>query len=218
MKKNRIAYLLLALMLLVQILIPASATGTEQPQTEETLPSMEGALAPEAAYGTATVTSGCRTFNAQVPLGGSDRKLETAISAFAYERNTGTVVYFYNPDQELQPGTFTKIVTAIVALENGDPDAVVTVNSMAYKSLPAGATTAKPYLKEGEELTLNDLLHLMVLTWANDATITIAEHIAGSETAFVQMMNEWVVRAGCTNTMFSDCHGLGTAHKTTAGR
>lgn len=219
MKKKTVVNLLVCFTLLLQLLfVPVYATSTEETEetVPETLPSAEGQVAPEAAFGTATVLSGCRTFNAQVPLGGSDRKLETAISAFAYERNTGTVVYFYNPDQELQPGTFTKIVTAIVALENGDPDAVVTVNSMSYKSLPGGAKTADPYLKEGEELTLNDLLHLMVLTWANDATITIAEHIAGSETAFVQMMNEWVIRAGCTNTMFSDCHGIGTAQKTTA--
>ena len=110
--------------------------------------------------------------------------LETAVSVFAYERNTGTLVYAYNPDQELQPGTFTKIVAAIVALENGNLEDKVTVNSLSYKSLPAGATTAKPYLKEGEELTLKDLLHLMVLTWANDAAITVAEHISGTQEAF----------------------------------
>ena len=218
MKKLRLIHFLLCLVLLSQmVLTPALATAPQE--GEETLPTLssaEGQIAPEAEFGSATVLSGCRTFNAQVPLGGSDRKLETAVSAFAYERNTGTVVYFYNPDQEVQPGTFTKIVTAIVALENGDPDALVTVNSLSYKSLPTGAKTADPYLKEGEQLTLNDLLHLMILTWANDATVTIAEHIAGSQQAFVDMMNEWVKRAGCTNTHFSDCHGIGTSQMTTA--
>lgn len=218
MKKLSAVSLLLCIALLAQLLfVPVFATEPEETEPE-TLPSAEGETAPVAEFGTATVLSGCRTVNAQVPLGGSDRMLETAVSAFVFERNTGTVIYAYNPDQELQPGTFAKIVAAIVAIENGDLNAKVTVNSMSFKSLPAGAKTADPYLKEGEELTLNDLLHLMVLTWANDATITIAEYIAGSETAFVQMMNDWVAKAGCTNTHFADCHGLGSENQRITAR
>lgn len=220
MKKLSAVSLLLCFVLLVQLFVPAYAAETEEPSetVQETLPSAEGETAPVAEYGTASVLSGCRTINAQVPLDGSDRILDTAVSAFVYERNTGTVVYACNPDMELQPGTFAKIVAAIVAIENGDLDAVVTVNSQSFKSLPAGATTADPYLKEGEELTLEDLLHLMVLTWANDAAVTIAEHIAGTQEAFVKLMNEWVVRAGCTNTKFSDCHGLGSADQKITAR
>jgi len=221
MKKLSAVSLLLCLTLLCQMFfVPAFATEPEETgeTIPETLPSAAGETAPVAEYGTATVLSGCRTINAQVPLAGSGKLLDTAVAAFAFERNTGTVVYSFNPDQELQPGTFAKIVAAIVALENGNPEDKVTVNSMSYKSLPAGATTAKPYLKEGEELTLNDLLHLMVLTWANDAAITIAEHISGSQEAFVQKMNEWVIRAGCTNTKFSDCHGLGSVDQRTTAR
>lgn len=220
MKKFSALSILLCFLLVMQLIfVPVFATETEETETiPETLPSAEGETAPVAEYGTATVLSGCRTINAQVPLGGSDRMLETSISAFAYERNTGTLVYAYNPDQELQPGTFSKIVAAIVAIENGNLEDKVTVNSMSFKSLPAGATTAKPYLKEGEELTLEDLLHLMVLTWANDAAVTIAEHIAGTQSAFVNKMNEWVLRAGCTNTKFSDCHGLGSVDQRTTAR
>jgi len=219
-KLSALSMILCAALVLQLLFVPALATETEESQetVPETLPSSAGETAPVAEYGTATVLSGCRTFNAQVPLAGSDRLLETAVSAFAYERNTGTLVYAYNPDQELQPGTFSKIVAAIVAIENGNLEDKVTVNSMSFKSLPAGATTADPYLKEGEELTLNDLLHLMVLTWANDAAVTIAEHIAGTESAFVQKMNEWVLRAGCTNTKFSDCHGLGSVDQRTTAR
>ncbi len=221
MKKLSAVSLFLCLILLGQLLfVPVMATETDAvtETAPETLPSAEGETAPVAEYGTATVLSGCRTINAQMPLAGSARMLETAVSVFAYERNTGTLVYAYNPDQELQPGTFTKIVAAIVALENGNLEDKVTVNSLSYKSLPAGATTAKPYLKEGEELTLKDLLHLMVLTWANDAAITVAEHISGTQEAFVQKMNEWVIRAGCTNTKFSDCHGLGSLDQRTTAR
>ena len=218
---KKITCLILCLLMVAQLLcIPASATETEIPtQTEqETLPSAEGETAPAAEYGLATVLNGCRTMDAQEPLGSSDRMLDTAVSAFVYERNTGTLIYAYSPDLKMQPGTFTKLVAAIVALENGDLDEMITVNSNSYRSLPGGAVTAKPYLKEGEKLSLRDLLHLMILTWANDATITVAEHIGGSQENFVKMMNEWVEEAGCTDTNFLNCHGLGSTEQRTTAR
>ncbi len=221
MKKLSAMSLVLCLALLFQLLsVPVFATQASEDQetVPETLPSAEGETAPSVEFGTATVLNGCRTINAQMPLGGSDRKLETAVSAFVYERNTGTVIYAYNPDIEVQPGTFSKLVAAIVAIERGDLNAKVTCNSLSYTSLPPRAATAKPFLKEGEELTLNDLLHLMILTWANDATVTIAEHIAGTQEAFVQLMNDWVLRAGCTNTHFSDCHGLSSENQKITAR
>lgn len=220
MKKLSAVSLLLCLALLVQLFIPVYAAEPEETEetVPETLPSAAGETAPAAEFGTATVLSGCRTINAQIPLDGSDRILDTAVSAFVFERNTGTVVYAYNPDQELQPGTFAKLVAAIVAIENGDLDAKVTVNSLSYQSLPARAITADPYLMEGEELTLENLVYLMVLTWANDAAVTVAEHVGGTQENFVRMMNEWVLRAGCTNTNFSDCHGLGSTNQKTTAR
>ncbi len=221
MKKfSAIGSALLCLLLLVQLFVPVFATEAD-PNAEtipETLPSAEGETAPLAEFGTATVLSGCRTINAQVPMAGSDRLLDTAVSAIIYERNTGTMIYAYYPDQEIQPGTFAKLVTAAVAIENGNLDDKVTVNSMSYKSLPGGAVTASPYLKEGEELTVRDLLHLMVLTWANDATVTLAEHIAGTQEEFVKLMNKWVIAAGCTNTKFNNCHGLGSTDQRTTAR
>lgn len=221
MKKLSAVSLLLCLLLVLQLLfVPALATGsdTTEETVPETLPSAEGETAPVAAFGTATVLSGCRTFNARVPLSASENLLDTAVAALAYERNTGTLVYAHNPDQEVQPGTLTKLVAAIVAIEKGNLEDKVTVNSQSYKSLPAGAKTADPYLKEGEELTVNDLIHLMILTWANDATVTLAEHIGGTQAGFVAMMNEWVEKAGCTNTHFADCHGLGSDNQRTTAR
>jgi len=220
---KKIISIFLCMLLAAQLLwIPASATETQDQSQDipETLPSAAGETAPEAGYGLAPILNGCRTFEAQEPLGGSTRLigLDTAVSAFVYERNTGTLVYAFNPDMKMQPGTFTKLVAAAVALENGNLDDVLTVNSMSYRSLPGGAVTAKPYLKEGEELTLRDLLHLMILTWANDATITVAEHIGGSQENFVRMMNDWIKEAGCTDTTFLNCHGLGSTEQRTTAR
>lgn len=212
---------LLCLLILAQTVpffaAATSADSTEATQTE-TQPSIVQDAQGSVVNGVIPVLNGCRTFDAQVPLGGDSRMLDTAVSAFVYERNTGTLIYAYNPDMKMQPGTFTKLVAAIVALENGNLEDVLTVNSMSYKSIPPGAVTAKPYLKEGEELTLRDLLHLMILTWANDATVTVAEHIGGNQENFVKMMNEWVKRAGCVDTTFINCHGLGSTEQRTTAR
>ena len=67
-------------------------------------------------------------------------------------------------------------------------------------------------------LTLRDLLYCMFLEWANDAAVSIAEHVCGSQEAFVKKMNEWVQRAGCTRTKFTDCHGLGSEGQSTTAR
>ena len=215
---KKIFSLILCLLLSVQMLLPVAATETEVPTepVPETLPSAAGETAPVAEYGTATILNGCRTLDAQVPLGGDLRMLDTAVSAFVYERNTGTVVYAYNPDLKVQPGTLTKIVAAIVAIENGSLNDEVTVSSRNYRRIPAGAKNAK--LKEGEVLTLKDLLYCMFLEWANDAAVTIAEHICPDQESFVKKMNEWVLRIGCTNTQFADCHGLGSENQSTTAR
>ena len=124
MKKLSCLSLLLCVLLLAQMLIfPVFATETETATTEpiETV----APTAPEytaADLGEVSVLSGCRTLDAQVPLGGSNAILKSAKSAFIYELNTNTVIYNYNPDLSLSPGTLAKLVTAIVAIENGDLD------------------------------------------------------------------------------------------------
>ena len=218
MKKLSAISILLVLALVLQLALPVFATEPDPTEATppETLPSAVGETAPQADFGTATVLSGCRTMNGQVPLGGSDRKVETAVSAFVYERNTGTVVYSYSPDLVVQPGTFAKLVACIVAIENGDLDEMVKCNSMSYRSLPFAAKNAE--LKESEEISLRDLLYCLILTWANDAAVTIAEHIGGTQENFVKMMNDWARQAGCTSTVFTDCHGLGSEGQATTAR
>lgn len=216
---KKLSCILLCLLLLAQMLmIPAGATATEgdSQTTEVTVPAGSVSSDNTLAVGLNPIMNGCQTLDAQVPLGGDAPMLPTAMSAFVYERNTGTLIYAYNPDLEVQPGTLAKMVAAIVAIENGNLDDEVTVSSRNYRYIPAGAKNAK--LKEGEVLTLRDLLYCMFLEWANDAAVTIAEHVCGSQDAFVKKMNEWVQRAGCKNTQFSDCHGLGSENQRTTAR
>lgn len=215
MKKLSCLSLLLCFLLLTQILcIPAFATETEP---TETVPP----TAPEYTIeelGAVTVNSGCRTIEALVPLGGSNPILKSAKAAFIYEVNTNTVIYNYNPDITISPGALAKLVTAIVAIENGDLDQELTVNSMSYRTLPGSAVRVNAGLKEGEKMTLRDMLHCMIMTWANDAAVTIAENIGGTQENFVQMMNQWVHDAGCENTKFTNVHGISSVEARSTAR
>ena len=173
MKKYSGACLALCLVMLLQMLcIPVMATETENTQsTEMTIPA---GTTQTLEFGQAPTARGCRTLDAQIPLDGSERMLESAQAAFVYERNTGTVIYAYNPDTTRSPGALTKIVTAIVAIENGNLEDNVTVRSTSIDELPRDAMKVKPELKNEEILSLKDLLNCLIVSTANDAAITIA--------------------------------------------
>ena len=81
----------------------------------------------ELPFGTVCIQKGCRTINGMAPLAGSEKKLETAQSVFLFETNSNTVVYAYNPDLKLHPGTLAKIVMALIVVENCGMDDLVTV-------------------------------------------------------------------------------------------
>ena len=120
---KKLSALLLCILLMTQmLLLPVNATETQEPTMAPALPGQIMNDGMEFDNGLVTIMNGCRTIDAQVPLGTDARMLETAVSAFSYEINTGTVVYSYNPDLKLQPGTLTKIVASIVAIENGNLD------------------------------------------------------------------------------------------------
>lgn len=209
MKKNKFLSILLALMIAVQCMaFPVSATETEETQSEEPTTAATGTTTavPDVEYGSASINYGCRTINGTTPLAGSDRIVETAKAAFVYDANTQTVIYSYNPDERLMPGSLSKVMTALLALENMDVDTLITCSTQWNKSLPAGAQNAK--IKEGEELTLKDLLYCLLVGSANDAALNIANVVAPNEAAFVEMMNQKAQQLGCTNTHFTNCHGL----------
>lgn len=217
MKKFRCFSLILCLSLVLQCALPVSATETSRPEASaettgaaETVPE-----ATEAVFGTVCIQQGCRTIEGMVPLGGSERKLDTAQAAFLYELNTDTVVYSYNPDIKLAPGSLTKIVTGIVALQYCKLDDMVTVASGIKSRLPVSNLTMN--LTSEEEISVRDLMHGLLLIGANDAAVALAEHISGNRQAFVPLMNQWVKQIGCSNTEFATVHGVdGGLSQTTA--
>ncbi len=135
-----------------------------------------------------------------------------SVAGLVMEAGSGQVLYEKNARTPMPMASTTKIMTALLALEKGRLDDVVTVSSRASR-----VEGSRIYLEEGERETLRDLLYALLLSSANDAAIAIAEHIAGSEEAFVAMMNEKALALGARDTVFQNPHGLSSeGHYTTA--
>lgn len=115
------------------------------------------------------------------------------------------ILYGKNIHQQLNPASLTKIMTAIVALKNGNADMILTATTNVNLK---EADAQKMDLKPGDSMTLNQALNILLLYSANDVAVLIAEGIAGSEDAFVEMMNKEAISIGATNTHFSNAHGL----------
>lgn len=129
-----------------------------------------------------------------------------AASAILIEAKSGRVIFEKNADQIMYPASTTKILTGLLALEMGDLDQTCTVSEEAVTFYEDDVTNID--LRAGEELSLRDLLYATLVKSANDAANVVAENISGNITAFVDVMNQRVSQLGCTNTHFTNPHGL----------
>ncbi len=161
------------------------------------------------------VLSGCHSIQAKVPLNGQ-QLLPTAKSVVLYELNSDTLIHGWNVDEPLDPSGMVKFMTVLVALEQGDLQAPVTVTKSALNTLAIGAVSVD--LVAEEVLSLQDLLYCVMVASANDACAVIAEHISGSQEGFVELMNQKAVELGCKNTVFADPHGLAGSGQTSTAR
>lgn len=135
-------------------------------------------------------------------------------AAAVFSINTSDTVYAENVHEKIYPASTTKILTAYVAIKYGELTDVVTVGKNAV-NVPSDSS--KAWLKQGDKLTLEDLLYALMLPSGNDAAVAIAEHISGSEEAFVELMNQEAKKMGATNTHFVTPHGYqDEEHYTTA--
>jgi len=116
---------------------------------------------------------------------------------------SGRVIWAKNEQEKLPPASLTKILTAILILEKGNLEDVVTVGEKPSKVEPSALG-----LKPGDKITLRDLLTAILVRSANDAAIAAAEYTSGSEDEFVSQMNERAKELGALNTHFVNCHGL----------
>lgn len=144
--------------------------------------------------------------------------LLTCSSAILMEASTKSVIYEKAPDERRSPASITKIMTAILifdAIEAGKISLEDEVVTSAYAKSMGGSQV---YLEEGEKQTVDTLIKCIMVSSGNDASVAMAEYIAGSESSFVQMMNERAASLGMENTHFEDCCGLTDSdnHYTTA--
>lgn len=134
---------------------------------------------------------------------GSDTVAEAAI---VIDADSGAVLWGKNISDTYYPASITKLMTALVVLENSAPDEVVTVAAEAVDKLEWGAVSVK--LQAGDTLTVEDLLYAMLLRSANDAANALACHVSGSIEDFAALMTKRAAELGCKNTKFQNPSGL----------
>jgi D-alanyl-D-alanine carboxypeptidase (penicillin-binding protein 5/6) len=130
-------------------------------------------------------------------------EVPTAKAAIVVDARDGTVMFAKRPDAERAIASTTKLMTALLALEEADPGDVFA--APAYNAAPA---ESRINLREGERMTVEDLLQALLLESANDAAVDLAENIAGSRQAFVDQMNERAAELGLDHTSYANPIGL----------
>ena len=127
-------------------------------------------------------------------------------SVIVIENKTGKVLYEKNCNQKMYPASTTKILTAILAIEKGNLSDKTTVSRSAIADMKPSYSSAD--LVEGEVLTVRELLEVLLVHSANDASNVLAEYVSGSTSEFVNLMNNKLQELGCTNTHFVTTNGL----------
>ena len=131
--------------------------------------------------------------------------LPEAGAAALFDQKNLETLYAKNVNEQLNPASLTKVMTALVAIRHGSPDQMLTASENVKITEP-GATLCG--LNPGDQMTMDQALHILLLQSANDVAVMIAEGIAGSVDAFVALMNEEAARIGATNSSFTNPNGL----------
>lgn len=148
--------------------------------------------------------------------GWPDGPLIGADSAILMDADSGVILYAKNIDAREFPASTTKIMTSLVAIENSSLDEIVTVNQSAIDANASDGSNMG--LNAGEQLTMEQILYGVLINSANEGCNAIGEHIAGSMSAYVDMMNARAQEIGCTNTHFVTTNGLHDEEHYTSAR
>lgn len=157
-----------------------------------------------------------------VPVNAAQAELPVDINAKAVtlmDAGTGKVLLAKNEHEKLYPASVTKVMTLLLVTEAIDEGKIALNDLVTTTAEAAGKGGSQIWLKEGESMTVDDLLKASAVYSANDACTALAEYVAGSEPAFVAMMNERAQELGMQNTHFENCTGLDDTaknHLTTA--
>ncbi len=131
-----------------------------------------------------------------------------AKSAILIEAESGKVLFEQNADEALAPASVTKVMTLLLVMEAVDSGALKLTDMIRTSTNASSMGGSQIYLKEGEELSAEDMIKSVVISSANDAAVALAEHVAGSEELFVKKMNEKAAELGMKNTNFENTNGL----------
>lgn len=132
----------------------------------------------------------------------------TAPSVILIESSTGQVIYEVNASERRSPASITKIMTLLLTFEALDAGKVKLTDDVIVSEYASSMGGSQVYLAEGEVQSLDTMIKCIAVSSGNDASVAVAEHIAGSEQAFVDLMNERAAELGMADTHFEDCCGL----------
>ena len=132
----------------------------------------------------------------------------SAPSAILIDAATGTVLFEQNADERREPASVTKVMTLLLVMEALDSGKIGWDDQVTASAAAAGKGGSQIYLEEGERLSMDEMLKSVVVSSANDCATALAEHVAGSEAAFVTLMNARAAELGMENTHFVNCTGL----------
>ncbi len=138
---------------------------------------------------------------------------EDAISVEAYaavlmDAGTGTLLYGKHADEELPPASVTKVMTLLLVAEAVDSGKLQLTDIVTASANACSMGGSQIWLKEGEQFTVEEMLKCVAVVSANDCAVALAEHISGSEAAFVERMNARAAELGLSHTHFTNCTGL----------
>lgn len=135
----------------------------------------------------------------------------SAASAVLMEKETGALLYEKESHQQLEPASVTKVMTLLLIMEDLDSGRLSKEDLVTVSAAAAGMGGSQVYLKEGEQLSAGELIKCIAVVSGNDAAVAMAEHLAGSEAAFVERMNRRAQELGMKDTAFVNCTGLPAA-------
>ncbi|PEB53176.1 D-alanyl-D-alanine carboxypeptidase [Bacillus pseudomycoides] len=133
---------------------------------------------------------------------------EEALSAIVIEQDTGKILFEKNPNEKLPPASMTKIMTMLLIMEQVEKGKLKLEDKVRASEHAASMGGSQIFLEPGEEMTVNEMLKGIAIASGNDASVAVAEHIAGSEEGFVNMMNKKAKDLGLKNTHFQNPTGL----------
>ena len=205
MKLRKWFAIFLLLTLLCSLMLPVSAT--ESQDTEE--PAAAEAQTPAAA------PAGKEGFYVQRYADYTEIFNTLPNSAMLIDLNSGVTLFEWDSYEQNYPASLTKIMTCWLALEHGNLNDILTVSETALQNLHESGSTSG--LQQGEQMRLEDMLYCMMLESANESCNVIAEYISGDVANFVELMNQTAAELGCIGTHFANPHGLHDEnHYTTA--